>query len=194
MDTPTIAAYYRESDPMKRKALLEQAVAEGENTEENKVRQELWEMRYHDPADTGTGARADGFMGLWMALEFNRDADKKWFAIKRARKEITKHLEKLGFHEMCAKSELHKELLYRECCHLVKLYMDLCEKDKTYNNMLCGLLSISSEQSKEKLQNDIRSTAVKLPAAIQLEKELEMLTKAAREMYELKFPGEGGIG
>ena len=26
-----------------------------------------------------------------------------------------------------------------------------------------------------------------------MEKELELLTKAAREMYELQFPGEGGI-
>lgn len=29
MDTPMIAAYYRESDPMKRRALLDQAAAEG---------------------------------------------------------------------------------------------------------------------------------------------------------------------
>lgn len=194
MDTPKIAAYYRESDPMKRKALLEQAIAEGENTEENEVRKELWEIRYHDASDVGAGERADGFMGLWMTLEFNRDAEKKWFAVKRARKEITKQLDKLGFQKISAKSELHKELLYRECCHLVKLYMDLCEKDKSYNNMLCGLVSISSEHFKEKLQKDIRSTAVKLPTALQLEEELAMITEAAREMYELKFPDEGGIG
>ncbi|MDO4307269.1 MAG: hypothetical protein Q4C77_10565 [Eubacteriales bacterium] len=193
MDTPTIAAYYRESDPLKRKALLDQAIAEGEDTKENEIRKELWEVRYHDAADTGDGARADGFMALWMTLEFNRDAEKKWFAIKRARKEIIKHLEKLQFRELSRKSELHRELLYRECCHLVKLYMDLCEKDKSYNNMLCGLVSISSEHAKEKLQKDIRHTAVQLPAAIQLTDELEMITKAAREMYELKFPGEGGI-
>lgn len=193
MDTPTIAAYYREADPLKRKALLEKAIAEGEDTKENEIRKELWEVRYRDPADTGAGARADGFMALWMAMEFNRDAEKKWFAIKRARKDITKNLEKLHFQELSQKSDLHRELLYRECCHLVMLYMDLCEKDKSYNNMLCGLVSISSERAKEKLQNDIRHTAVELPAALQLTEELDLITKAAKEMYEVKFPGEGGI-
>lgn len=193
MDTPTIAAYYREADPMKRKALLEQSIAEGEDVQANAVRQELWEIRYHDKSDADANGRADGFLSLWMALEFNRDADKKWFAIKRARKEINKQLEKLNFAELSQKSELHKELLYRECCHLVKLYMELCEKDKTYNNMFCGLISMSEERSKEKLQADVRETAIRLPAALQMEEELQMLTKAAREMYELHFPGEGGI-
>ena len=34
MDTPTIAEYYREADPRKRKALLEQALASGEDMEQ----------------------------------------------------------------------------------------------------------------------------------------------------------------
>lgn len=190
MDTPTIAAYYRESDPLKRKKLLEKAVADGENTEENTVRRELWEIRYHDAADKGAKERADGFMRLWMTMEFNRDAEKKWFAVKRARKEILKNLETLHFQELCGKSELHRELLYRECCHLVKLYMDLCEKDKSYNNLLCGLVRMSSERSQEKLQEDIKSTAFRLPQVLQLEKELEVLIRAAKEMYAQRFPEE----
>lgn len=193
MDTPTIAAYYREADPMKRKALLDQSIAGGEDAEGNAVRRELWEIRYRNKSEANAEERADGFLALWMALEFNRGADKKWFAIKRARKEISKQLEKMNFAEISRKSELHKELLYRECCHLVKLYMELCEKDKNYNNMLCGLLSLSSERSKEKLQTDIRETAIVLPAALQMEEELGMIMQAAREMYELHFPGEGGI-
>ena len=41
MDTPTIAAYYREADPMKRKNLLEQSIEAGEEPEENAIRKEL---------------------------------------------------------------------------------------------------------------------------------------------------------
>lgn len=190
MDTPTIAAYYREIDPLKRKKLLEKAIADGEDTEENAIRRELWEIRYHDVADKGSQERADGFMGLWMTLEFNRDAEKKWFAVKRARKEIIKSLEKLHFQELCGKSELHRELLYRECCHLVKSYMELCEKDKSYNNLFCGIIHMSSERSREKLQEDIKCTAFRLPKALQLEEELELLTKAANEMYAQRFTEE----
>lgn len=194
MHTPTIAAYYREADPMKRRALLEKSIAQGEEPGENAIRKEIWEIRYRDSSDAKGTQRADGFLRLWMSLEFNRDAQKKWLGVKRARKEIAGLLEKLQFAQIAGKSELHHELLYRECCHLVKIYMELCEKDKNYNNLLCGLISMSSERSKEKLQNDILQTAVKLPAALQMEEELDLITKAAKEMYEVQFPGEGGIG
>ena len=33
-------------------------------------------------------------------------------------------------------------------------------------------------------------TAILLPQEIGLEEDLDLLTKAAREMYELQFPGE----
>lgn len=190
MDTPIIAAYYRESDPLKRKKLLEKAVASGEDTQENAIRRELWELRYGDASETGKTERADGLMALWMILEFNRDADKKWFAPKRARKEILNQLEKLKFQEFSDRSEMHKELLYRECVHLVTIYAGFCERDKSYNNLLCGLLTISKDRFKEKLQGDITSTAIQLPAALHLEKELELLTKAAKEVYDQMFACE----
>ena len=38
MDTPIIAQYYRETEPEKRKELLEQAIASGEDQEANKIR------------------------------------------------------------------------------------------------------------------------------------------------------------
>ena len=52
MDTPTIAKYYREKDPMERLKLLEQSIAAGEEPEENRIRKELWEIRYSDKAET----------------------------------------------------------------------------------------------------------------------------------------------
>ena len=67
MDTPTIAKYYREKDPMERLKLLEQSIAAGEEPEENRIRKELWEIRYSDKAETGD-TRADGYLGLWMSL------------------------------------------------------------------------------------------------------------------------------
>lgn len=194
MDTPTIAEYYREADPMKRKALLEKSIQAGEEPEENAIRQELWNIRYQDASEVGKDTRADGYLGLWMVMEFNRDSGRRFLGGKSARKEIVKTLEKLRFKEIAEKSELYKELLYRECCHLVKLYMELCEKDKSYNSVLCGIIHMSSDSSKKKLQRDIYETAILLPPSIGMEQELAMITKAAKEMYELHFPGEGGIG
>ena len=173
MDTPTIAAYYRESDPMKRRQLMDQSIAAGEEPEANAIRREIWEARYHEPGESGSVA--DGYLKLWMAMEFNRNSGNKWFSgTKGARKEIMRELAAVKIHEICEKSELHKELIYRECCHLVNLYMDLCAKDKTYNTIICGIVTMSKD-------------------SVKVEQELGIITRAAREIYELQFPGEGGL-
>ena len=95
-DTPIIALYYREHDPMKRKMFLDQS---------NAVRKELWELRYGEPSEAVSGTRADGYLALWMAMEYSKDTAGKLFGLKRARKEIEKNLARLKFREMQEKSE-----------------------------------------------------------------------------------------
>lgn len=46
---------------------------------------------------------------------------------------------------------------------------------------------------KSKLQKDVYTTAIVFPEEINMQEELEMITKAAREAYEAHFPGEGGL-
>ena len=192
-DTPMIALYYGEHDPMKRKMFLDQSIAAGEDEEANAVRKELWELRYGGPSELGPDTRADGYLGLWMAMEYSKDTAGKMFGLKRARREIEKNLTRLKFKELQEKSELHRELLYRECCHMVKTYMELCAKDKTYNTTLCGIVPISEKSAKNKLQHDIYTTAIAFPEEIGMQEELEIVTRAAREAYEAHFPGEGGL-
>ena len=192
-DTPTIALYYKEHDPMKRKMFLDQSIAAGEDEETNAVRKEIWEIRYGGPSELGPDTRADGYLTLWMAMEYSKDAAGRMFGGKRARKEVEKNLARMKFKELQEKSELHRELLYRECCHMVKTYMELCEKDKTYNTTLCGIVPISEKSAKSKLQKDVYTTAIVFPEEINMQEELEMITKAAREAYEAHFPGEGGL-
>ena len=192
-DTPIIALYYREHDPMKRKMFLDQSIAAGEDEEANAVRKELWELRYGEPSEAGSGTRADGYLELWMAMEYSKDTAGFLFGLKRVRKKKKKNQTKQKFREMQEKSDLHRELLYRECCHMVKTYMELCEKDKTYNTTLCGIVPISEKSAKSKLQKDVYTTAIVFPEEINMQEELEMITKAAREAYEAHFPGEGGL-
>lgn len=194
MDTPTISQYYREADPVKRLELLNQSIEAGEEPEANAIRKEIWELRYSDNSDAGKNMKADGYLALWMIMEFNRGAGNKLFGGKGARKEISRQLDKLKFNELRKKGGLYEELLYRECCHLTKLYMDVCGTDRSYNSALCGIISISADKSKRKLQTDIYETAIQLPEAIHMQEELGIITRAAKEMYELQFPDEGGLG
>lgn len=193
MDTPTIVKYYKEPDPMKRKSLLEQSIAAGEEPEENAVRKELWEVRYHDASELGADTRADGYLGLWMSMEFNRGSAGKFFGNKAAVKELKKRLDRLKFREFQQKSELHRELLYKECCHMVRIYVELCKTDKSYNTVLCGIMPLGSDNAVKKMKKDIYETAVLLPEALKMEEDLGIITRAAREVYEEFFPDEGGM-
>ena len=192
MDTPTIAKYYREKEPMERLKRLEQSIAAEEDPEGNKIRKELWEIRYSDKSEAGD-TRADGYLGLWMTMEFNRNSGSRFFGTRSAKKEIGKYLTKLKFQEIQEKGGLYEELLYRECCHMVLVYMDLCQTDKSYNTTLCGLIHIKEDSAKSKLQRDIRETAVDLPGTLGMESELGIITRAAREIYRQYYPNEGNI-
>lgn len=194
MDTPTITQYYREADPAKRLALLNMSIEAGEEPELNEIRKELWNIRYQDKSEVGGDTRADGLIALWMIMEFNKDSGRRLMGVRGGRKEILKQLDKMKFQEIRSKGKDYEDMLYRECCHMVKTYMELSESDKAYNSTLFGILKISSEQAKDKLKADIYHTAVKLPQTLKLEEELGMVTRAAREMYELHFPGEGSLG
>lgn len=190
MDSQFIEKYYQELDPMKRLALLEQSIQEGEEPEANAVRKEIWEIRYQDKSEASPNTRADGYLALWMAMEFNKNNGGKLWGAKSARKEITKHLEKMRFRELRAKGPLYELLLYRECCHMVKSYMELCESDRNYNTTLCGIVNIGKERGRKKLQADVYQTAVALPEALMMEEELGIITRAAREMYRVQFEEE----
>ena len=128
-----------------------------------------------------------------MALEFNRNAGHKIFGPGKAQKEILKELDDVSFREIRAKSPLHEDLLYRECKHLVKFYMDLCGKDKNYNSVLCGLITIKKESAEAKLKRDIYETAIRLPKDLNLEDELALITKAAHEVYGQEYPKDDGF-
>ena len=190
MDTPTIAAYYKEQDPAKRKKLLEKSVAAGEEPEANEIRKKLWNIRYRDKSSVDPKTRADAFLGLWMVLEFNRNAGGKMFGKNRARKEILKELDKNRIPELLEESELSKKLIYRECYHLVKMYSDLCETDRSYGSTLFGLFSMKENDLKAKVKADLYETGVKLAQDLELEKELAPVIKAAQEVLEYKFPDE----
>ncbi|MBQ8306608.1 MAG: hypothetical protein IJX90_10385 [Blautia sp.] len=193
MDTPTIAEYYRETKPMKRLELLEKSIAENEDPEGNAIRKELWDIRYSKASNAEPGSRADGFLGLWMNMEFNKNNAGKLFGAGRAARGIRREMERLRIPEFLNGSEVQKELIYREICHMIRTYMHLCKTDRSYNTAFAGLIHIKEENSRLKLKNDIFETAVELPKQLKMEEELAVVTRAAAEVFEEYFPGEGGL-
>ena len=193
MDTPTIASYYRETDPMKRKALLEQSIAENEDPEGNEIRKRIWEIRYAERSSVSRSSRADGFMALWMVLEFNKNSSGGMFGRGRAKKEILKSLQKSGIAEFQNGTPLEKELIYREVLHLVSAYAKLCEVDKSYGSTIFGIMSMKEQDIAAKLKNDLYDTGIRLAHDMGLEEELGLVIKATKEVYSQKFPEDGPL-
>ena len=92
--------------------------------------------------------------------------------------------------QTAGKSSLHKELLYEECCHAVRLYVSLCEKDRNYRNLFMGVMQMSDEKVREKLKRDLYTTAVLTPKNLDLETELALFTQAAEQIYTEYFPND----
>lgn len=193
MDTPTIAEYYKEKDPMKRRKLLDKSIEAGEEPQENQIRQELWEIRYQDKSEAGQGGRSDGYLGMWMAMEFEKGSANRLFGIKSARKSLQKHIDKLKLKEMSEKSELHAQLLYREWYHAVVLYLQLSQTDRNYSSYLLGMLSMKEADLNNKIKNDIYKTAIALPEQIKMTEELDVITRAAKAVYRDFFPDDDAI-
>ena len=188
MDTPKIAAYYKEIDPMKRKALLDRSIAEGEEPEANEVRRKIWETRYKNRSSADPNSRADSFLGLWMVMEFNKNRTGKFIGKNHAKKEILKEFEKTGIPVFAKGSAIEREMITREVLHMVRVYAELCEKDKNYGSTLFGLFPMKENDLTSKLKADLYETAIQLPYDLGINEELALVIKAGRDLFELKYP------
>ena len=79
--------YYEETDPEKRRLLLEQAMTAGEgDAAENEVRRRLWELRYTRPRRNAP--LADRYIALWLALDHWRKPGLAPRQVRAAQKEL----------------------------------------------------------------------------------------------------------
>ena len=79
------------------------------------------------------------------------------------------------------------------------LFKNTADQDTVQYNSTTPITCLISrvlliKKKRDKLKADIYDTAVVLPQTLKMEEELGIVTRAAREMYELHFPGEGSLG
>ena len=195
MDERKLELYYAEADPVKRKIIFEKILEEEGDTSDNQIRKELFAVRYAKASQTKKEIPADGYLALWMALEYNVGVGGGLFGldIRRAQKEIRRHLEGLKIAHYLGLGGDYERLQKEELCHMVRSYMTLCKTDRSYNSTLFGLMKIGSDNADSKLKEDIRAVATFLPQRLHMEEELAPITEAARIVYEEFFPYEGGL-
>ena len=130
-----VEQYRCEIEKEDRKEILDKAIAEEGLTEENALRKQYFEWRYEKNKKT----EVDRFIRGWMSLAYLDNEIKSMFGKKRIKKAIEDIREDFHMDLAAGYGEMGQRVLYDEFYNTARLYISLCEEDKTYNSILLGL-------------------------------------------------------
>lgn len=165
-------SYYMETEPLKRKALLEERLAMQEEEGLNKLRLELWNLRYETMRN---GKIRDRFIAGWMDLILMKDQAGGRFGKKSLRKQAMKALEFMGVFQV---DYFGQELLLAELKHMSLLYCCSSMMDKQYGSILFGFGKMKKEKIDGKIMADLSSVGWEIPANLDLVSEFALVTEA----------------
>lgn len=178
--------YYKELNYAKRKELLDQLLEIDADSPENNLRRKIYNHRY---APVKGSPQADAFIRGWMTLEYLKAVHNKFLFTKRQKEKELKSLrEDWMLDEFSASGEIGEHLMFREFYHLVSVYIDSCQRDRSYNSVLLGLGKIKSGTFHSKIADDIFSVAYTLPKDLGIKDELKTFTRAATQCFCDHFP------
>ncbi len=189
MDAAWIAEYKRETDRTKRKEILDRAEEESKDDPAYILRRTIYEKRY----DQRGGQDIDYFIRGWLFLE---GMQRKVFLPgekKRIRKEFEK-VKKDWQYDLCKEQgEIGEKALYDELYNMTLFYMELCEKDRTYNAVILGLGKIKEDRRVEKIAREILLMAVQIPEKFGIAEELKPFQQAAADAFRFRYPSDSAL-
>jgi len=180
--------YYNEREPALRKEMLDLAVERGLCPEEDKIREELFEIRYPEYGKKKAEVTKDVYLTAWINLRFVGNAVNQPFSKRGHIREVKKELINMGFEKMKAHGRKGEDLLYLEIKHLGTLYFYLCKEDKQYGSYILGLGHMSEDSVAGKAAAEAAAIAHTMPDALGLTEECRILTKAVDDAYRVVFP------
>ncbi len=149
--------YYKETDPIKRKEILDTLPADACSLNQQKQLHALFDLRY---ASNGKGGYNDRFIGAWMELKIVIENRVGGLAKRRNSRQVSKALQTLCLNRT---DEFDRDILYHEMCHLVSLYIYACSTDSTYGSLLWGMGKISDDKLQAKLAADLKQVKETIP-------------------------------
>ncbi len=149
--------YYRETDPVKRKEILDELVAAPGHEQQLAQIRALFPIRYEANRQGGYN---DLFIGCMLTL---RDIAYNSGGSLRKKQNTEKIRETV--HTLCLDrgDEFSKDILYRELYNLVTDYVDSCYEDHQYNSVVFGLGWMRSDALLNKVRNDLTLIAEQIP-------------------------------
>ena len=179
-------AYFMQTDRKAREDLLKKRIAKGEESAELELIQKLYDHRY---IPTGNEPRhIDHAIRGLVNMVFLPETKKSFIKRRRYEKELKAVINDLGIPLAEPYGKEGQTVMYDEMCNIVRKYIQLCREDKQYNAVLFGFGRIKPKTQSRKIANSVVSVAVLVPKATGTEKEFEMLTAAARQVFPEEFP------
>lgn len=176
--------YYLETDPSRRKKMLEEAL-HTENSPENELRSLLWQKRYADAKGKVDGF--DHFLKIWTELPFITAQAKGLFGKKKACKFIEEMQNVLQL-DLLAGQPQHQKIWLDEFMNFCCLYIEISRKDKSYSTTLFGVGKLSDDNLAHKMAEDLYQRTVVYPKELGIFEKQTLLMEAAKKAYRLYFP------
>ena len=174
-----VEQYRCEIEKEDRKEILDKAIAEEGLTEENALRKQYFEWRYEKNKKT----EVDRFIRGWMSLAYLDNEIKSMFGKKRIKKAIEDIREDFHMDLAAGYGEMGQRVLYDEFYNTARLYISLCEEDKTYNSILLGLGRMKPAKLVAKIAADLYHVSCEIPKEIGMEEELKLFREALTEAF-----------
>ena len=176
--------YYRELEPKKRRALLDELCLTEPDDGANAFRQRLYRARYVDEKQPGREVdrflfNCLSFVQLWQSAKLFR---------RHAKKEVLAALRDMLSEEAAQYGEAGERALYWELRNAAARYLRTCS-DSGYNRALFGMIASGDESRADRVCRDIWRMTDGLTKQLSLQGELRLWSRAVQDAY---FTSDGG--
>ena len=180
-DLDWIEEFYLEMDGEKRQILLQDHFSEPK-TETDFIRERLWIARYGKRKP-----RNDAFVGYLMNLKYIAESGTVDFGGKKKKLAI-EAVNGLEIFEYENRSELEKELIFKELKHTCLKYIDISANGRGFTSVIFGMGQLSEESVAKKIAEQLSSVVYLAPHMLRMDKEFLVLQKAAVEAFRFVYP------
>jgi hypothetical protein len=185
-------SYYQERDPKKRQAMLELALEEGLSPEEDRIRKELFKIRYPEFEKSNGQYIKDIYLAAWLTFRSIGNGLDGILSIRKLNvKEIRAELKRMGFEAMSAYGKKGEDLLFLELRHLATLYFYLCREDRQYGSIILGIGTMGDESIAARAGAEAFEVGFYVPKKMGMEEECRLWTRAVSAGYAEVFPDSG---
>ncbi|HIV24966.1 MAG TPA: hypothetical protein IAB71_04135 [Candidatus Scatomonas pullistercoris] len=181
-----VEKYYLETDRERRKEMLDQAIAEEGMTRENEIRLKFWERRYETREKDNV--QIDRFIRGWMEMSYMNTSSRSAFGRKKLEREKEKVLDDWSMELARSYGEEGEEAFYQELCNMTRLYLQLCQEDKSYSSLILGIGTMKRESLINKIAMDVYTMAYAVPRFTGTEELFSTFTRAATDVFYETFP------